>query len=705
MTDKATAEDLEDSAQNSKRALRNLTNHLDARKGSIENQVAEGLSLVDSIAASLKEQESKVQKTSMNSRPSEAVKTAAEEKVKKVRRQLDQNLDKLQEAFASCESSSAAQAKARAIAADTHEGFKQVVDATLEANLDCVTTRKALQDSQQLMNWTLEILVEGSDALGQEKKNEFIRSADQVLRQMSDISEHVKDKTRDKRSLDDVRKQMKSLLDNVGSIKNESCKQGVSKEDALDKLSNSKEMIQDLLYNIKEAYSKGKKAEAEEQVKLLTDAMKVFDNALRAFASTEGDPAKRNRLMEGARELMSQTNGLIDLTDAFDVSSKDHQKEGEIKCDDIEDTLLDIVKPLQDAAEDEKILKVFMKQAKKVTKSADNLQEDPDSKNLDQLKKDVEKMTQCLEILSKMETNPEMKAKIDAKIAELNAALEALKKDMTPPIDVKKQAQSIENLKEKTNSAYELVGQSLMMKQLAEASQRAIDRANKNLNKNTTTITGDLQKHRSNARFKEAVEEAAAKVKEYEENPNLLLARSDMNRQMIQLAKIAPDHVPKEFTEAFVSLEGTIRSCKPFTRTLDIDASDLRVKQLQENLDKLLPIVRKGEHYPLFGLSLQDAGTNLKFARDEVNLCLDQFNEAIQRGNLEVVNSESVPLAESLESFFKAAKEAASTVADKMQKRRSCGTPMRSLKAQERVSVVLMTMFSKTLRTSNVLHI
>ena len=448
MTDKATAEDLEDSAQNSKRALRNLTNHLDARKGSIENQVADGLSLVDSIAASLKEQESKVQKTSMNSRPSEAVKTAAEEKVKKVRRQLDQNLDKLQEAFASCESSSAAQAKARAIAADTHEGFKQVVDATLEANLDCVTTRKALQDSQQLMNWTLEILVEGSDALGQEKKNEFIRSADQVLRQMSDISEHVKDKTRDKRSLDDVRKQMKSLLDNIGSIKNESCKQGVSKEDALDKLSNSKEMIQDLLYNIKEAYSKGKKAEAEEQVKLLTDAMKDFDNALRAFASTEGDPAKRNRLMEGAKELMSQTNGLIDLTDAFDVSSKDHQKEGEIKCDDIEDTLLDIVKPLQDAAEDEKILKVFMKQAKKVAKSADNLQEDPDSKNLDQLKKDVEKMTQCLEILSKMETNPEMKAKIDAKIAELNAALEALKKDMTPPIDGKKQAQSIENLKE-----------------------------------------------------------------------------------------------------------------------------------------------------------------------------------------------------------------------------------------------------------------
>ena len=49
-----------------------------------------------------------------------------------------------------------------------------------------------------------------------------------------------------------------------------------------------------------------------------------------------------------------------------------------------------------------------------------------------------------------METNPEMKAKIDAKIAELNAALEALKKDMTPPIDAKKQAQSIENLKQKT---------------------------------------------------------------------------------------------------------------------------------------------------------------------------------------------------------------------------------------------------------------
>ena len=107
--------------------------------------------------------------------------------MKKVRRQLDQNLDKLQEAFASCGSSSAAQAKARAIAKDTHEGYKEVVEATLAANLDCVTTRKAMQDSQQLMNWTLEILVDGSNSLGQEKKNEFISSADEVLRQMSAI--------------------------------------------------------------------------------------------------------------------------------------------------------------------------------------------------------------------------------------------------------------------------------------------------------------------------------------------------------------------------------------------------------------------------------------------------------------------------------------------------------------------------------------
>ena len=195
MTDKATADELDTAAQNAKKTLKNLTNHLDARKCAIEDQVAEGQSLVDSIAASLKEQDSIVQKSNANARPSEAVKTAAEDKVKKVRRQLDQNLDKLQEAFASCGSGSAAQAKARAIAADTHEGYKKVVEATLEANLDCVMTRKAMQDSQQLMNWTLEILVDGSNTLGQEKKKEFISSADEVLHQMTAISENVKART------------------------------------------------------------------------------------------------------------------------------------------------------------------------------------------------------------------------------------------------------------------------------------------------------------------------------------------------------------------------------------------------------------------------------------------------------------------------------------------------------------------------------
>ena len=94
MTDKATADELDSAAQNAKRALRNLTNHLDARKCSIEDQVAEGQSLVGSIAACLKEQANIVQKSSTNARPSESVKTAAEDKVKKVRRQLDQNLDK-----------------------------------------------------------------------------------------------------------------------------------------------------------------------------------------------------------------------------------------------------------------------------------------------------------------------------------------------------------------------------------------------------------------------------------------------------------------------------------------------------------------------------------------------------------------------------------------------------------------------------------
>ena len=668
MTDKATADELDSAAQNAKRALRNLTNHLDARKCSIEDQVSEGQSLVDSIAASLKEQENIVQKSSMNARPSESVKAAAEDKVRKVRRQLDQNLDKLQEAFASCGSSSAAQAKARAIAVDTHEGFKQVVEATIEANLDCLMTRKAMQDSQQLMNWTLEILVDGSDALGPEKKKDFISSADEVLHQMTAITENVKARTRDKRSLDDVQAQMKLLLQDIDTIKDGTNKgENVSREDALERLSNSKEMIQDFLYNIKEAYSNGKKLEAEEQVKLLTDAMKDFDGALRAFASTESDPAKRAQLVDGARQLMTETSDLIDLTKVFDVASEEQQKAGTIMCDEIEDTLLDIVKPIQDAVEDEKIANIFMKQAEKVKESADNLLEDQSSKKFEKVKKDVEKMTQCLQILSKMETNPELKSEIDSKIIELNDALEALKQDMIPPVDPDKLAQTIEDLKKKTNSANGMVSQSLMMKQIADATNRAIEKANKNLNKDTEAITGDLDKKRSNAVFKDAVKRATEKVEEYEEDPTSLIKRSGMLRQTAKMTKNVPSHMPKQVTDAFVVLEDKIQKSKAVTKTLDIDASDLRVKQLQEDVDKLLPTVRSGKLDPLFGLTLQDAGTNLKYARDEVNLCLDQIKEAVQRGNLEAVNTECVPLAESLEGFFKAAKEAASTVPEKTE--------------------------------------
>ena len=668
VTDKAAADELDGAAQNAKRALRNLNNHLDARKCSIEDQVAEAQSLVDDIAANLKEQDKVVQKSNLKTNPSASVKAAAEDKVKKVRRQLDQNLDKLQEAFASCGSSSAAQAKARAIAKDTHEGYKEVVEATLAANLDCVTTRKAMQDSQQLMNWTLEILVEGTDSLGPEKRKELISSADEVLHQMTSITDNVKAKTRDKRSLDDVKAQMEKLLKNIDGIKDENKKQkNVSKEDALDKLTNSREMIQDLLYNIKEAYSNGKKLEAEEQVKLLTDAMKDFDLALRAFASTESDPAKRARLSEGAKELMRQTSDLIDLTKVFDGSCEEKKKAGAIMCEEIEDTLLDIVKPIQAAAENEKISNIFMKQSGKVNESADNLQEDPTTKNLEKVKKDVDKMMKCMKVLSKMEENPELKSEIDLKITELNDALEALKRAMIPPVNPEKLAKAIEDLKMRTSSINEMVSQSLMMKEVAEASKRAIDKANKNFNKGVGSISGDLDKNNNNVLFKKEVEKASSKVEEYEQDPMSLITRSDMMRQTSRMAENVPNSMPKQVTDAFVELQEKIQNSKPVTRTLDIDASDLRVKKLQDEINKLLPTVRAGKLEPLFGLSLQDAGLALKYARDEVNLCLDQINEAVQHGNLEAVNAACVPLADSLEGFFKAAKEAASTVPEKAE--------------------------------------
>merc|ERR1711971_331464 len=159
------------------------------------------------------------------------------------------------------------------------------------------------------------------------------------------------------------------------------------------------------------------------------------------------------------------------------------------------------------------------KQAEKVNDSADNLQEDPSSKNLEKVKKDVEKMKECLKILSKMETHPELKNEIDSKITELNDALEALKRDMIPPVDPDKLARAIENLKKKTKAANEMVSQSLMMKQVADATKRAAEKAKKQLNKDTETITGDLDMKKSNAEFKIEVDKAEEKVEEYEKDP------------------------------------------------------------------------------------------------------------------------------------------------------------------------------------------
>ena len=141
------------------------------------------------------------------------------------------------------------------------------------------------------------------------------------------------------------------------------------------------------------------------------------------------------------------------------------------------------------------------------------------------------------------------------------------------------------------------------------------------------------------------VEKAKEKVEEYEEDPKSLIGRSNMLRQTKKMTENLPPNMPKQVTDPFDDLKEKIQKSKPVTRTLDIDASELRVKKLQEDVDALLPTVRSGKLDPLFGLSLQDAGTNLKYTRDEVNLCLDQINEGVQRGNLEAVNTECVPLA------------------------------------------------------------
>jgi hypothetical protein len=409
ITDEIKSENLDKAKTNMNKALKTLNMQFGEVKSTIENQVSQSKTMVDLISNNLSKLEKVLDDSSGPVTPSETAKDATKDILKKTRIQLTSNLDKLQEEFSSSASRSAAQSTGRMIVDETYAGYNAVVNAVLESNDDTVEIRKVLQDSQQLMKWALEILVTGSQVLDTENKD-LIPSADNILTQMDAISGKVKARNKDKRTLEDVKGQMSILLKELDQIEELGArKPEQSKEEAVKQLSNSKEMIQDILFNINEAHSEGNVEEAIDQVKLLSDAMEDFNKAIKSFASTESDTAKINRLKEGAKDLMGHVTDLIDQTQSFDGSDEEQKKSAKIVTEAIEEILVDLVSPLEAAVEDEKISNIFKGQSERVYIGADKLKEEPTMIHFEAVSKDVSKLIQCLEILAERETHDDLK--------------------------------------------------------------------------------------------------------------------------------------------------------------------------------------------------------------------------------------------------------------------------------------------------------
>ena len=219
--------------------------------------------------------------------------------------------------------SSAVQTTGRAVAEDTFSGFKNVVEEVLKAKDGSIEAQTIIKDSQQLMNWAFEILEEGSKTLCKEKQIELKSSTEKVLDQMKNIGQKVKHINKNKRTLEEAKAQVGKALEDLGqteaafkegTLENPS---GVSQEEALEQLSNSRHMIKDILTKVKEAYGEKNLEEAKDQMQLLAVAIEDFNAAINAFASTEKDALKVSMLIGGAQNLLEQSNDLIAKTKSF----------------------------------------------------------------------------------------------------------------------------------------------------------------------------------------------------------------------------------------------------------------------------------------------------------------------------------------------------------------------------------------------------
>ena len=215
--------------------------------------------------------------------------------------------------------------------------------------------------------------------------------------------------------------------------------------------------------------------------------------------------------------------------------------------------------------------------------------------------------------------------------------------------------QAISDITGKSAKVIQIIGQNLMMKQVAKAAQKTVEIANTSLCKEVSSVSNELNTtaNLDNISFKKGIDKVDDSIKGLIEDPTSNIRRSCIMRRTKELTE-TEKKLPQQAEEAMKKLTDTVKKAKEVTKTLDIDASIDILTDLHLKLDIPLP-------QPPYGLSSLDASTEVKIAAKQVKICVNQVLDEARKGNCDAVNSETIPVAESLQAFSIAITNAAAT--------------------------------------------
>ena len=415
---------LANSLKATKCVLGRLNNNLENAKFAVEKQGLEARSLMSSICSNLTELDKFLNDKDSNTPSSKSNPDITDPIWNNARRQLDKGLEKLQNALNSSSFTSPIQVTGRSVADLAYVTFNSVAIRSLEVKEEPSEIQKLLKDSQQLMKWTLEILVNGNKAFSTNTTVELKSTSGTILNLMDNITKNIKFRKRDKRTQDDLQIQMKVILNTLNqmqakdvTLENESNPD--CEEEVMGNLSELKEKLQDILFDIRDSLEEQYFNEAEDQVKELVDTLSNFCEASRVLVSMETNPSKTESLIIGCKEVVNQATKLVKCAEHFEQMSTSDNRSVIRICDAMDETLDEILEPLEAEAENKKIINIFVENTKRICEGADKFAEEPSSLLCGEITSDVTRFIHCLQSVLKRETHPDLQVNCYTKTLEI----------------------------------------------------------------------------------------------------------------------------------------------------------------------------------------------------------------------------------------------------------------------------------------------